>query len=53
MYVPIPGEYTQLNENPPVPSAGDNAALLDWAMACAINNRLYENQVKTIQALQR
>ena len=51
-YIPLPGAYTALNPLPLVPSTGDNAALLDWAIACAISNRLYENQVKTIQALQ-
>jgi hypothetical protein len=49
--VPIPAELVQLNENPAVPSQGDNAALLDWAMECAVNNRKYENQMKRLRGL--
>jgi hypothetical protein len=53
LYVPLPGELTQLNDNPAVPDSGDNAALLEWAMSCAVNHRLYENQMRAIRDLQR
>jgi hypothetical protein len=43
--VPIPSVLTDIHENPAVPSSGDNAALLDWAQACASNARLYKLQM--------
>lgn len=49
--VSIPAELLQLNENPAVPSQGDNAALLDWAQACASNNRKYEDQMRRLRGL--
>lgn len=49
--VPVPSELLQINENPAVPSHGDNAALLDWAMSCASNNRKYESQMKRLRGL--
>lgn len=52
-YVPLPQDLTALNQNPAVPNSGDNAALLDWAMACATNNRNYEAQMRAIRDLQR
>lgn len=51
--VPVPAEFTQLNDNPPVPNSGDNAALLDWAMACAVNHATYERQIRRIRDLER
>lgn len=49
--VAVPAEFTLLHENPVVPSAGDNVALLDWAQACASNARLYELQIKALKDL--
>lgn len=48
---PIPAEYIRLHPNLSVPSAGDNAALLEWAMQCASNNEMYERQVKALKEL--
>lgn len=52
-FVPVPADLTQINENPPVPNSGDNSALLDWAMACAVNTYLYEQQIRAIRDLER
>ena len=49
--VPIPAELLQFNKNPSIPSQGDNATLLDWAQACAINNRQYEKQMRSLRGL--
>lgn len=51
-YVPFPPELTELHEAPAVPSSGDNAALLDWAMACGAQNHLYEQQIRALKELQ-
>ena len=49
--VPIPAELTLIHENPSIPSAGDNAALLDWAQACAANTRDYQDQMTRLREL--
>lgn len=51
--VPIPADLIKQHDNPVIPSAGDNAALLDWAMACAVNTRLYKEQTTALQGLGR
>ena len=50
--VGIPPELTQPYDNPAVPSQGDNAALLDWAQACASNARLLKLQLEKLRDLQ-
>lgn len=49
--VPVPAELTQIWYNPVVPSRGDNAALLDWAQACAVTTHLYTEQMKKLKEL--
>jgi hypothetical protein len=49
--VPIPAELLQYNSNPAIPSQGDNAALLDWAMACANNSRKYKDQLRRLRGI--
>ncbi len=49
--VAVPAELTEIHPNPTVPSMGDNAALLDWAQSCAINNRAYEAQMEGLKDL--
>jgi len=51
--VDVPPELTVINENPPIPIAGDNEALLNWSVACAANSFLYESQMRRIQQLNR
>jgi hypothetical protein len=51
--VPLPQDLTATHPNPAVPNHGDNSVLLEWAMACAANTRLYENQMKAIRDLER
>lgn len=50
--VAVPPEFTAIHDNPAVPSSGDNAALLDWAQACASNARLYKVQLEKLKDLQ-
>ena len=50
--VPVPAELTQIWVNPVVPGTGDNAALLDWAQACAVTTYLYQEQMKKLKELE-
>lgn len=49
--VAVPPELAMMHSNPAVPAAGDNAALLDWAQACASNARLYKLQMEALRDL--
>jgi hypothetical protein len=49
--VEVPAELTTVHKNPAVPGSGDNAALLDWAQACAANAKAYEEQMKALKEL--
>jgi hypothetical protein len=49
--VSIPPALTAIHPNPVVPSSGDNAALLDWAQACASNARMYKLQMDQLRNL--
>lgn len=51
-FIPVPSELAQIWENPPVPSQGTNAALLDWAQACAITTRHYREQALRLRELE-
>jgi hypothetical protein len=51
-YIPLPGDLTVIHSLPDVPSHGDNAALLDWAMACATIDRMYEQQMRALKELE-
>jgi hypothetical protein len=49
--VPVPDELTAIHYNPGIPFAGTNANLLDWAQSCAVNTRLYEEQMRLLKEL--
>jgi len=49
--VAVPPGLTTVYPNPAIPSHGDNAALLDWAIACKVNNRAYEKQTNKVRNL--
>lgn len=50
--IDIPADLLLVHENPSIPAHGDNAALLDWAMACAANTRKYSDQMIRLKELQ-
>lgn len=49
---PIPAELMDIHYNPQVPEYGDNVDLLNWAQACALNSRTYENQMLRLREIQ-
>jgi hypothetical protein len=51
-FVPIPEQFTKTYMNKPIPSAGDNLDLLEWAQYCAVQNRKYELQMEKLQELE-
>lgn len=52
-YVAIDERLTLAHYVPSVPIIGDNAVLLDWAMACAGDARMLNGQVDEIRSLGR
>ena len=49
--IDVPDALTQRQENPPVPSHGDNSVLLEWCLACAGNTRTLNDQLDAIREL--
>ena len=52
-YVPLDAWLTEPHGLPVVPSNGGNADLLEWAVSCAISNKMLNGQVKAIRVLDR
>ena len=48
-YVPLDAWLTERHSNPPIPSNGDNAALLEWCITCAGNTRMLNAQMDAIE----
>jgi hypothetical protein len=51
-FVPLPGDLTDVQLNPPVPVSGSCHDLLEWTLACAAGTAKLNHQMRAIRELE-